>query len=270
MDRITKIFNSRKKVFIPYITAGYPSVNETVDIMNILVENGADIIELGFPFSDPTADGVIIQKSSQQALQSGFQGQDYFTIIEKFRANNTDTPLVVFGYFNPIFHFGIKAYVEKIKQLGGDAFIIVDLPFEEQEEVRSVLDEFGMHLIQLIAPTTDTDRARRILSKATGFVYQISLRGVTGVRSEFAADLTENVQKIKGITSLPIALGFGISRAEQINQVLPLVDAIVVGSAIVEVIHNNLPDFHAPLKNKVQELANAIHGDLLSSTNLTI
>ena len=261
MDRIKQVFSSGKKVFIPYITAGYPSVSETVDIMDMLVANGADIIELGFPFSDPTADGVMIQQSSQQALQRGFQRQDYFTILERFRANNTSTPLVMFGYFNPIFHYGVKDYAEKIKQLGGDAFLVVDLPFEEQGEVRSILDEFGMHLIQLIAPTTDTERARRILSKATGFVYQISLRGVTGVRKDFADDLADNVERIKGITHLPIALGFGISRAEQIHKVLPLVNAIVVGSAIVEVIHNNLPDFQTPLKNKVQELANAIHGN---------
>ena len=259
MDRIAQIFKSGKKAFIPYITAGYPSTIETIDIMNILVDNGADIIELGFPFSDPTADGPTIQGASQYALDCGFRLSDYFTILEEFRSCNTSTPVVIFSYFNPIFHFGVEAYIEKIKHLGGDAFLIVDLPFEEQEEVLPVLNTLKMHLIQLIAPTTGRERVSKILARASGFVYQIALRGVTGARDSLDTEIFDNAAIVKEITDLPLAVGFGISKAEQIERILPIADGIVIGSAIVKTIHNNLPSFHKPLTAIVQEFAEVIH-----------
>ena len=260
MDRIAQVFSSGRKAFIPYLTAGYPTVDECVTAMNILVDNGADIIELGFPFSDPTADGLTIQESSQYALERGFTLKDYFKILEVFRANHPTTPIVIFGYYNPIFHYGIEAYVKTVKQLGADALLIVDLPFEEQCEVRPIVDQHGIHLIQLIAPTTDTKRLPKILERATGFVYQISLRGVTGVRNSIEGDVVSMLKKMRKMTELPVAVGFGISTVDQIENLRSAVDGIVIGSAIVKTIGNNLPDFRNPLTNQVRSLAQAIHG----------
>ena len=259
MDRIKRVFSSGKKAFIPYITAGYPSTAGTIEIMNILAAHGADIIELGFPFSDPTADGPTIQESSQYALDHRFTLKDYFSVLEKFRSSHPNIPVVIFSYYNPIFHFGIESFVKTVHQLGADAFIIVDLPFEEQAEIRPVIDRYYMHLIQLLAPTTDDKRKQTILAQATGFVYQISLRGVTGTRDTLDFDITDTIRGVKGMTSLPVAVGFGISKAAQIKKILSSVDGIVVGSALVETIRDNLLNFHEPLIEKVRELAQATH-----------
>ena len=259
MDRIENIFNSQERTFIPYITAGVPSAKETIDIMDVLVGNGADIIELGLPFSDPTADGPIIQKSSQHSLDQGFELQDYFSIIEGFRSQNQNTPIVVFSYFNPIFCYGIEPFFEKISSLGADAVLIVDLPYEEQSDVQVTLDKLDIHLIQLIAPTTPDSRAKLLLKNASGFVYQISLRGVTGSRKTMSGDVTSQIKRIRKLTELPIAIGFGISDVDQINLVKSLVDGIVIGSAVVDVIINNGLEYRDPLSKKIREFSEAIH-----------
>lgn len=259
MNRIDQIFQSANKAFIPYITAGFPSVDETASIMHLLAANGADIIELGLPFSDPTADGKVIQASSQMALDRGLKLNDYFRIIESFRQTDQETPVVVFSYYNPIFHVGVEAFAARAKDAGADAFLIVDLPLEEQQEVRPALDKLGLHLIQLIAPTTPPERAERILAGASGFVYQISLKGVTGVRSSLPPDIAAHVAETKSMTSLPLAVGFGVAEAEQASAVAGVADGVVVGSALVKCIMDNQAGYREPLAALAGELAAATH-----------
>jgi len=259
MDRIKEIFATRSKVFIAYITAGYPTVTETVKIMRILVENGVDIIELGYPFSDPTADGEVIQESSQTALNNQFRQQDYFTILGEFRNEDTKTPVIVFSYFNPIFSTGVDTFAKNMADAGGDGMLIVDLPFEEQDEIRPILDSYGIHLIQLISPTTSEARARKILNTATGFVYQLSLCGVTGERDTIGDTIPTRTNDIKKLTDLPVTLGFGISKKEQINEIIHVVDGIIIGSAIVRTIRDNIPKYESHLIDKITQFSDSIH-----------
>ncbi len=259
MDRIKQTFSEKSKVFIAYLTAGFPSVNNTLKLMNTLVENGVDVIELGYPFSDPTADGPAIQRSSQLALNRGFKRDDYFKILRKFRKGNTTTPVVVFGYLNPVYNMGVNTFATHVKECGGDALLIVDLPFEEQSEIRPVTDSCGLHIIQLVSPATTSARMEQILKSATGFVYQISIRGVTGERESIAHTVIEHTKQIKSRTDLPIALGFGISKASQIETVIDTVDGIVVGSAIINAVSDNMGNYDEILVEKVNELSKAIH-----------
>lgn len=259
-NRIDAAFAKGDPLFIPYITAGHPDVESTIPIMHALVENGADIIELGFPFSDPTADGAVIQRSSQIALENGFLQEDYFNILEEFRKTNSETPVVVFGYFNPIFHYGVEAFVNRIAELGGDGFLIVDMPFEEQEQIRTFADAAGLHLIQLIAPTTPDDRLQRICSNASGFIYQISIRGVTGARTELASDAASLVERAKNCSDLPVALGFGVSTPEQAREISSVADAVVVGSAIVNAITAAGDSAVKDAGDICKTLAEAVHG----------
>ena len=259
MNRLDRVFARGRKAFIPYVTAGYPSVAETVEILHQAVAHGADILELGYPFSDPTADGPVLQVSAQVALQRGFTRPDYFTILRTFRQRDPQTPVVVFSYYNPIFHLGTERFVQTVAEAGADAMLVVDLPFEEQGELRPCLDRAGMHLIQLIAPTTPEARARAILAQASGFVYQIARLGVTVARTELSTERAGQAARLRQWTSLPIALGFGVSTPEQAATVARYTDGVIVGSAIVKTITDHLPDYQAPLQAQVQALADAIH-----------
>ncbi len=259
MDRIDTFFAKNKKAFVPYITAGHPSVDETLNVMNLLVESGGDIIELGFPFSDPTADGPVIQASSQHALEAGFRRADYFEIIRKFRATNADTPIVAFTYFNPVFHMGTEAFVAKLAEVGADAMLVVDLPLEEQGELLPALQKHGLYLIQLIAPTTPDERAAEVLKTAAGFVYQIALKGVTGERSSLAGDALVNVARTKALTELPVCMGFGVSNGEMAGAVSAASEGVVVGSALVRCITDNQPAYQDAFVALTKELAEATH-----------
>lgn len=260
MNRIDAFFSKGQKAFIPYLTAGFPSVDATVEVMQTLVDNGADIVELGYPFSDPTADGPTIQESSQAALDAGFTRDDYFAIIRRFRAANPETPVVVFSYYNPIFRTGVDTFAGMVAEAGGDALLIVDLPGEEQQEVLPTLRKYGLHLIQLLAPTTPDARAATLLANAGGFVYQISVRGVTGMRAELGAEPSELVARAKALTDTPVALGFGISRGEQAAGIATVADGVVVGSAIVRCIAEHGADWQPALAALTRELAEATHG----------
>jgi tryptophan synthase alpha chain len=263
MNRIDNFFNKNgdRKVFVPYITAGHPGKEETLEILDCLVNAGSDIIELGFPFSDPTADGPVIQYSSQYALNKGFSREDYFDIIRQFRAKHAETPLVVFSYFNPIFNMGVEHFSKTIADAGADAVLVVDLPFEEQDEIRPVLDELNLHLIQLIAPTTPDDRAEEILLNATGFVYQIALKGVTGERQSLAEGAEENAKRTKSLTTLPVCMGFGVSNIEMAKAVAKAADGVVVGSALVRKISDNIDNYLESVSKLATELSEATHSE---------
>ena len=265
MNRIDKYFENNKgrKSFVPYITAGHPGKEETVEILHLLVETGADIIELGFPFSDPTADGTVIQFSSQHALNKGLHREDYFDILRKFRETNQDTPIIVFSYYNPIFHAGVDNFIKTAKEAGADGMLVVDVPFEEQHEIRPTLDKYDMHLIQLIAPTTTDDRAKAILENATGFVYQIALKGVTGERQTLAEGAEENAQRTRSMTDLPVCMGFGVSNVEMAETVANAADGVVVGSALVRAITDNIDSYKDAVRKLSSKLADATHSKSL-------
>jgi tryptophan synthase alpha chain len=258
-NRIDTAFAGGGKLFIPYVTTGFPSVAATSEVLDTLVGSGADIIELGYPFSDPTADGPVIQASSKTALDNGFHQDDYFDVLAAFRQRHPEVPVVVFSYYNPVFHTGVEAFAARAAEAGADAMLLVDLPVEEQGEVAEVLAANNLHLVQLIAPTTPEDRARKILAHAGGFVYQISVCGVTGMRTGIVDAASELVASTKALTDVPVALGFGVSRGEQAAAIAEAADAVIVGSAVINCIAENQPDFAPALGALAQELADAIH-----------
>lgn len=244
-DRIDSAFASLRKEGRPglvgYLTAGDP--NYDVSLNNILsgIEAGIDVLELGVPFSDPTADGPVIQSASQRSLAAGMTVTKSLNLVEDIR-RKSDVPIIMFGYANPFFHYGYDRFAKDAAQAGADGMLIVDLPFEETGEARGHLDENGLALIPLVAPTTPEERLAEILSGARGFIYYIMVTGVTGQRANVADDVKEHVAKIKKVSDLPVAAGFGISNGEQAAKAGSAADAIVVGSAFVDAAHNdNLP-----------------------------
>jgi tryptophan synthase alpha chain len=238
MSRIEACFNAikerNKKALIPFITAGDPSPDITVELMHEIVAAGADIIELGIPFSDPMADGPVIQRASERALAKGTNTDNVFNIVEEFRTKNSETPVILMGYLNPIEVMGYENFAEKAAKAGVDGLIIVDLPPEESEALISAIKPYGLDQIFLISPTTHNERLDKICEVASGFLYYVSLKGVTGSNQLDIEAVAEKLNQIRGKTTLPIGVGFGIRNAEIAEAVGRISDAVVVGSSLVE------------------------------------
>lgn len=236
MNRIDRRFDDLKKegkkALITFITAGDPDIDTTYDIVLALEEAGADIIELGIPYSDPLADGPTIQASSQRALAKGIKIKDIMDLVMRIR-EKSDIPIVYLVYYNSVFKYGIEKFLEDSKNAGVDGLIIPDLPLEERKEVLDVADKYEIYLIPLVAPTSK-ERIKAITENGKGFVYCVTLTGVTGAREEIATDLEEYMRLVSSYTSMPEVLGFGISGPEMAKKLKSLSDGIVVGSAIVE------------------------------------
>jgi tryptophan synthase alpha chain len=236
MNRITKTFEALRqagrKGLVGYLTAGDPDFSTSEKIILKAIENGLDILELGVPFSDPTADGPEIQAAAMRALSAGMTVAKALDLCRRLR-KQTDIPIVLFGYANPLFIYGYEKVCRDAVESGVDAFLVVDLPFEETGELRGHADRSGLCLIPLIAPTTPDERAAALLKDAQGFVYYIMVRGVTGARSAIADDLAPRLTALRRVTALPIAVGFGVSNGEQARQAAAQADAVVVGSALV-------------------------------------
>jgi tryptophan synthase alpha chain len=237
MNRIDDTFGDLKhhgrKALIGYLTAGDPDLAQSEANAREALREGLDILELGVPFSDPTADGPTIQAASQRALASGVTLKQILEAVARLR-KDFNQPIVLFGYANPFFSYGYEKFCVDAKAAGADGLLIVDLPFEEWEEIRPYTDRNDLCLIPLIAPTTFPDRAREILRNASGFVYYIMVKGVTGVREKLADDVAERIADLRRCTDLPIAAGFGVSTGPQAREAASLADAVVVGSALVE------------------------------------
>lgn len=238
-NRITALFDrlgaEKKKGFIAFVTAGDPDLKTTKKIIKELETSGADMIELGIPFSDPMADGPTIQASYERAVAGGVHLVDVLELVREVR-KTSEVPLVLFGYYNPVFNYGLKKFARDAATAGADGVLIVDLPPEEADELKGELDKNGVDLIFLLTPTSDEGRIRLVASKASGFIYFVSVAGVTGARSSVAGDLHRNVRQVRKFTKLPLGVGFGISTPQQAKEVCKSADAAVVGSAIVSVI----------------------------------
>ncbi len=226
--------------FIAFVTAGDPDRETSAAILAGLPDAGADLIEIGMPFSDPMADGPSVQAAGLRALRAGMTLHGTLDLVKGFRNQNNNTPVVLMGYFNPIFNYGVDAFVVDAVAAGVDGLIIVDLPPEEDEDLCLPALEAGLNFIRLAAPTTDERRLPRVLANTSGFVYYVSIRGITGAASPDAALVGDAVARIKRHTSLPVAVGFGIKTPEQVADIASVADAAVVGSAIVDTVASGL------------------------------
>lgn len=243
IGRIESCFNklqrNGKKAFLSYIMCGDPDLDSTLQLMHLFANNGVDAIELGIPFSDPTAEGPVIQKAAKRAIDNGIKPQDIFEVVATFRQSNKTTPVILMGYYNIVFKYGVERFCRDAKESGVDGFIIVDLPIEEEAEFTRYNDNDKMPLISLATPVTDIKRAKEILAGKKGFVYFISVKGVTGHKEAVATAISEPIEWVKQASgNLPVCIGFGITSAEKAREMSSLSDGVVIGSQIVRHIEN--------------------------------
>lgn len=255
MSNIKKVFENGK-AFIAFITCGDPNLQTTEQIIYEMAQNGADLIELGIPFSDPTAEGPVIQSANERALKNGVTTDKIFDMVARVR-QKTDIPMVFMTYANVVFSYGIERFMKKSAELKMDGLILPDIPFEEKEEFSSVCQQYGLDYISLIAPTSN-DRIAMIASEASGFVYCVSSLGVTGMRSEITTDLGAMVSLVKAQKDVPCAIGFGISTPEQAKKMSGFADGVIVGSAIVKICAQYGEDSPKYIGEYVREMKNSI------------
>jgi tryptophan synthase alpha chain len=245
MSRIAATFDrlrrEQRKALIPFVTAGDPQPNTAVPLMHALVAGGADIIELGVPFSDPMADGPVIQRSSERALKHGVSLKDVIGYVAEFRKTNTATPVVLFGYANPVEAMGVERFADAATTGGADGVLIVDYPPEEAETIVSLLDRRGLDTIFLLSPTTTDARLKQVAALGRGYLYYVSLKGVTGAANIDLDDVASRLARIRGHTNLPIGVGFGIRDPETARRIASVADAVVIGSRLVQEIETSTP-----------------------------
>ena len=243
MSNIRRAFENGK-AFIPFITCGDPDLETTAAVVRAAVENGADLIELGIPFSDPTAEGPVIQEANVRALNGGVTTDKIFGLVRELRKNVT-VPMVFMTYANVVFSYGSERFISTCREIGIDGLILPDVPYEEKEEFLSLCRKYGVDLVSLIAPTSE-NRIAMIAKEAEGFLYIVSSLGVTGTRSEIKTDLASIVDVVRQNTEIPCAIGFGISTPEQAEKMAGIADGVIVGSAIVKLIDQygkDAPDY---------------------------
>ena len=245
-ERLKQVFKIKGKKLVTFTTGGDPDLNTSLEILKTIINNGIDIIEIGMPFSDPMADGPTIQESSVRSLEKGTKINDIFEIVLNLRKLNNKIPIILMGYYNSIFNLGIENFTSKCAETGVDGLIIVDLQPEEDSELYSKTKEKNIDLIRLITPTTDQKRLNTILNNASGFLYYVTVTGITGQNSANIEDLKKSINTIKSSTKLPIIAGFGIKNRKDVEQISTFADGVVVGSSIVNIIKDNLND-----KNKM-------------------
>lgn len=255
MSKIKQAF-ADGKAFIAFLTAGDPSADKTVEYILEMEEAGADLVEIGIPFSDPTAEGVVIQDANIRALQAGMTTEGVFDIVRRVR-EKSQIPLVFLTYINPVFHYGYEAFFERCQGLGVDGIIIPDMPYEEKEELAGIAAAHEVDVISLIAPTSE-QRIQMIAKEAAGFIYVVSSMGVTGVRGEITTDIGKIVASIRQVTDVPVAVGFGISTPKQACDMASLSDGAIVGSAIVKLIERDGSHAAEAIRRYVAEMKQAV------------
>jgi tryptophan synthase alpha chain len=240
MSRIKQVTDNARdtnhKLLIPYLVTGDPNLPSTVSLMHALVEAGADIIELGIPFSDPSSDGPVIQRGVERALARGTQLKDVLATVKQFRQDDSKTPVVLMGYLNPIEYMGYAAFTAAAVDSGVDGVLIVDMPPAESDELHSILQGAGIDTIYLVAPTTRESRLQSICEHSSGYLYYVSLKGVTGAAISNFAEIEENILRLRAYTALPIVIGFGIKDGASAKAMAEISDGVIIGSALVEKI----------------------------------
>ncbi|MCK5284322.1 MAG: tryptophan synthase subunit alpha [Alphaproteobacteria bacterium] len=260
MNRIEKTFKSlNRPALITFITAGDTDYETSMNVLKSLPDAGADIIELGMPFTDPVADGPVIQLASQRALKNGANMHKTLQMVTEFRKNNANTPIILMGYANPVFAYGMKAFTKDAGLAGVDGLIIVDMPPEESKELQNLSQTHGLSIIRLITPTTDEKRLPKVLKGANGFLYYVSITGITGAASANLTKLKPHIEQIRKSTDLPIVIGFGIKTPEDVAKIAKIGDGIVVGSSIIQTIEKKIKNADpAPVIAQVKLLAKAL------------
>ncbi|MBU2167414.1 MAG: tryptophan synthase subunit alpha [Alphaproteobacteria bacterium] len=255
--------------FVAYVMAGDPSPGATLDILNGLVEAGADVLELGFPFSDPMAEGPTIQRAALRGLKSGLTLKGTLELARRFREGNAETPLILMGYLNPVEQMGYQAFAEAADAAGVDGVIIVDCPPEESADLVKALDAARLSMIRLATPTSDDDRLKVIARGTSGFVYYVSVAGVTGVKEAVAGDVAPAVDRVRNATGLPVAVGFGVKTPERAAEIARVADAVVVGSALVDRIEAAVTENRDPVADVLslaRDLSRAVQGARAAET----
>ena len=258
MNKITAAFQNGK-AFIPFLTGGDPDVETTEKLVKAMAEAGADLIEIGVPFSDPIAEGVVIQEASQRALAAGCTVDQLFDMVARLRQDGVAIPLLFMGYGNSVYGYGAEKFMARCREAGVDGLILPDIPFEEREEFAALLETYGVTQISMVAPTS-RDRARAIAREAKGFLYCVSSLGVTGVRTALSDQISGIIELVREERDIPCAIGFGISTPEQARDMAKLADGVIVGSAIVRLIaehgRNSVPvvaDYVREMKQAIRE-----------------
>lgn len=235
-NTFSRLKEQKRTALIPFIMGYDPDAETSAKILAALPAAGADIIEIGMPFSDPMADGAVIQAAGIRALSAGATVSKIIAMVREFRKNNNETPIILMGYFNPVYRYGVEKFCKDSVSAGVDGVIIVDLPPEEEGEIRPHLNSTGLDLIRLIAPTSGDNRLPLLAASASGFVYYISIAGITGTKTADSSELKTKIEHLRKFTKLPIAVGFGIKTPQQVTDISEFSDAVVVGSALVDII----------------------------------
>ena len=238
--KFEELKHNNKKGLITFITAGDPNYESSLEILKKLPDAGADIIEIGMPFTDPMADGPGIQASYLRALEGGQTLKKTIQLVKNFREFNSSTPIVLMGYYNPIYKYGVESFIKDIKEIGVDGLIVVDLPPEADRELCIPANENNIDFIRLATPTSSEERLPKIVDNASGFLYYVTITGITGEKSANIKDLNNSIKNIRDHTSLPIVAGFGINNKSQINEICKITEGVVVGSSIIKIIEKNL------------------------------
>ena len=255
MTRIKDAF--KEKAFIAFLTAGDPSYEESLENFRAAIRGGASLIEVGIPFSDPIAEGPVIQEADIRALSGGMTTDKVFDLVKDIR-KESDIPLVFMTYANPVFHYGLDRFFNNAAAAGADGIIVPDVPYEEAKEFSEVAEKYGIDFIPLVAPTSE-DRIKMIAASAKGFIYVVSSMGVTGVRNEINTDLKAMVESIRSVTDVPCAIGFGISKPEQAKKMAEIADGVIVGSAMVKIVASEKENAPKKLEEYVREMKAAVN-----------
>lgn len=256
MSRMSEAFN-HKKAFISFITGGDPCLAATEEFIYAMEKGGADLIEIGVPFSDPVAEGVVIQEANERALSSGTTTDQLFDTVKKAR-EKVKVPIVFLTYLNPIYTYGTERFMKRCQECGIDGVIVPDMPYEEKGEIKEICEKYGIDSISLIAPTSH-ERIRMIAKEATGFIYCVSSLGVTGVRSKIQTNLADMIKQVRTVTDVPCAVGFGIATPEQAYEVAKVADGAIVGSAIVKLIERYGEQATEVIYKYVKEMKEAVN-----------
>lgn len=255
-ERFAERASEGRRTLVPYVTCGFPSADASVEVLGALTEAGADVLELGIPFSDPLADGPVIQDSTFRALEGGMTVSGVLDTLREFRGDS-DTPVVLFGYVNPILRYGLDAFLSDAAEAGAQGLLLTDVPTGADPEIEQAILSSPLDFIRLIAPTTSADRLPSVAGSGQGFLYYISRTGVTGTQEDLSASLTDEVERLRAEVELPVAVGFGISTPEQAALVARVADGVVVGSAVIKALDRGGPEEAAAF---VRSLRSAMDG----------